>query len=594
MKSRLTNKGRVTVTVLTSFLILSTFVVLNSSSYNVDAQPQKLQFPKSQQADLMVINSGKVPPTENFNVAEGFTIQPVLWNLTLPSAVTFDDTGRNMFLSEAGYAYGELHPQPRIIKVDTQNGNVSVFVDRLLNGPITDVVFHNGTLYVSHRGIISTVNPNTGLIKNIITDLPSIGDHHNNQIAFGPDGRLYFGQGTATNSGVVGQDNFYGFPWLALAPTFHDVPGKNVTLTGQNFVTANPLKSPQPPNGNATTGAFVPFGNATEEGQVIKGGVKCSGCIISAKPDGSDLRLVAWGLRNPYGLAFDNQGNLIISNNGADERGSRPIKDDSDKAFLIDVSNSSNIGKFYGWPDFFGGKELKPVTDPTFKSPRGKQPLQFLMQDHPPVEKPLADIGHAVGSTQAAVSNSSIFGLQGMAFIGQFGTTYPSSHTHFEKSMIGERVIMLNPQTGNVTEFISTKAPDPSFRPIGLAFNKNDNALYIASIGKFEVRNTLPNGTPLPMYVPWGYAHTGSVWKVTSNATNTNATATTTGNTTETAATTENAALQNQSVTNPTPTTTTTPTPTLTTSPPTATTPDQGEEDNEGQAEGGEEDNEGG
>jgi hypothetical protein len=47
----------------------------------------------------------------------------------------------------------------------------------------------------------------------------------------------------------------------------------------------------------------------------------------------------------------------------------------------------------------------------------------------------------------------------------------------------------------------------------------NDNALYIASIGKFEVRNTLPNGTPLPLYVPWGYTHTGSIWKVTSNTT---------------------------------------------------------------------------
>jgi glucose/arabinose dehydrogenase len=521
MRYRGINRDRLAVAALASLLVLSTLAVFNLSSYNVEAQTQKLQFPKSQQADLMAINSGSAPTTTNFNITvPGYTIQPVLWNLTLPSAVTFDDTGRNMFLSEAGYAYGELHPQPRIIKVDTQNGNVSILVDRLLNGPVTDVVFHNGTLYVSHRGIISTVNPNTGLIKNIITDLPSIGDHHNNQMAFGPDGRLYFGQGTATNSAVVGQDNFYGFPWLALAPTFHDVPGKNVTLTGQNFVTANPLRSPQPPNGNATTGAFVPFGNATGEGQVIKGGVKCSGCIISAKPDGSDLRLVAWGLRNPYGLAFDNQGNLIISNNGADERGSRPIKDDNDKALSIDISNSSNFGKFYGWPDFFGGKELKPVTDPVFKSPRGKQPLQFLMQDHPPVERPLADIGHAVGSTQVAISNSSAFGLEGMAFIGQFGTTYPSSHTHFEKDMIGERVVMLNPQTGNVTEFISTKAPDPSFRPIGLAFNKNDNALYIASIGKFEVRNTLPNGTPLPMYVPWGYAHTGSVWKVTSSATN--------------------------------------------------------------------------
>ena len=67
----------------------------------------------------------------------------------------------------------------------------------------------------------------------------------------------------------------------------------------------------------------------------------------------------------------------------------------------------------------------------------------------------MADIGHAVGSTQVAISNSSIFGLQGMAFIGQFGTTYASSHTHFEKDMIGERVIMLNPLNG--TEFYILK-----------------------------------------------------------------------------------------------------------------------------------------
>jgi glucose/arabinose dehydrogenase len=561
MKYRPIDKSKTAVLALFIFLILSIFTVANSS-YNADALPQKLQFPQSQQLDLAAINSGKPPSTTNFNITvPGYTIQPVLWNLTLPSAVTFDDNGRNMFLAEAGYAYGEIHPQPRILKVDLQNGNVSVLVDRLLNGPITDVAFHDGKLYVSHRGVISTVDPNTGLIKNIITDLPSVGDHHNNQIAFGPDGRLYFGQGTATNSGIVGQDNFYAFPWLALAPTFYDIPGKNITLTGQNFVTANPLKSPQTPNGNATTGAFVPFGNATEKGQVIKGAIKCSGCIISAKPDGSDLRLVAWGLRNPYGLAFDNQGRLVVSMNGADERGSRPIKDDNDKAFLIDISNSSNFGKFYGWPDFFGGKELKPVTDPIFKSPRGKQPLQFLIQAHPPVEKPLADIGHTVGSTQIAISNSTAFGLQDMAFIGQFGTTYPSSHTHFEEDMIGERVVMLNPQTGNVTEFISTKVPDPSFRPAGITFNNNEDALYIASIGKFEVRNTLPNGTPLPMYVPWGYAHTGSIWKVTP----TNTTTISTPNTTETT-TTESALVQNQSITTPT------------TSPPTATITDQGGE----------------
>ena len=159
MKYRPIYKSKAAVAVIVALLILSIFTVSNFS-YNANALPQKLHFPKSQQTDIGAINSGKPPATTNFNITvPGYTIQPVLWNLTLPSAITFDDSGRNIFLSEAGYAYGEIHPQPRIIKVDTQNGNISVLVDRLLNGPITDVVFHNGTLYVSHRGIISTVNP---------------------------------------------------------------------------------------------------------------------------------------------------------------------------------------------------------------------------------------------------------------------------------------------------------------------------------------------------------------------------------------------------------------------------------------------------
>jgi hypothetical protein len=182
---------------------------------------------------------------------------------------------------------------------------------------------------------------------------------------------------------------------ISSTPQFHDIPGNDIILVGQNFNSTNPLTM-DPSKNKSTTGVFVPFRNSITKGQIIKGDVKCSGRILSANPDGTDLKLVAWGLRNPYGLAFDRDGkHLIISMNGADERGSRPIKHDDGKAYSIDVSNPANLGKFYGWPDYFGGKDLKPVTDSMFKSPRDKQLLQFLMQNHPPtIEKPLADLGH--------------------------------------------------------------------------------------------------------------------------------------------------------------------------------------------------------
>jgi hypothetical protein len=352
-------------------------------------------------------------------------------------------------------------------------------------------------------------------------------------MAFGPaDGRLYFGQGTATNSGVVGEDN-YAFGWLKLASQFHDIPGKVITLVGQNFNSSNPLTK-DPNQNKSVTGAFVQFGNSTTKGQIIKGNVKCSGCILSANPDGTDLKVVAWGMRNPYGLAFDNKsGKLIVSMNGADERGSRPIANDMDKVYTIDVSNPTNLGKWYGWPDFFGNAQ--PVTDPLFKSPRGKEPLQFLMQNHPlPVQKPFGLIETNAGITQVAIPNSTTtnFGLDGKAFIGQFGTMVPITHTPSlqppaQKMIIGQKVVTIDLRTGIISEFVSLKSPDPSFRPMGVKFNDKENALYIISTGKVEVRNTMPNGTPLPMPTPWGYPHTGVVWKVTKTGTATSTTAAT-------------------------------------------------------------------
>ena len=71
--------------------------------------------------------------------------------------------------------------------------------------------------YVSNRGKISTVNIQNKHLEDIIMGLPSLGDHSIGQMTFGSDGRLYFGVGSATNSGVVSEDNN---EWLKLLPTF--------------------------------------------------------------------------------------------------------------------------------------------------------------------------------------------------------------------------------------------------------------------------------------------------------------------------------------------------------------------------------------
>lgn len=281
---------------------------------------------------------------------------------------------------------------------------------------------------------------------------------------------------------------------------------------------------------------------STYSGQVIPGNVKCNGCILSSNLDGSDLKVVGWGFRSAYGLAFSpiDKAELLVTVNGADERGSRPIANDTEKVYLIDISNPSQLGKFYGWPDFFGNAE--PVTDPKFKpsSNTKTQQLEFLMQMHPPAEKPLVELEVGAAFVQVDFSHSSLipsnavngsnnrqFGLEGMAFISEFGIMVPTSHSvqsvegkqRGESEIIGQKIVILDPQTKNYSNFVSLKEPDSSFRPVGLVFNENESALYIASIGKVEVRTTSPNNhnIQLPESVPWYYLNTGIIWKITKN-----------------------------------------------------------------------------
>ena len=53
----------------------------------------------------MVTTSGNnAPSTDILNLATGYKIEPVVWNLTAPDTVTFDDED-NMYIGEVGYPY---------------------------------------------------------------------------------------------------------------------------------------------------------------------------------------------------------------------------------------------------------------------------------------------------------------------------------------------------------------------------------------------------------------------------------------------------------------------------------------------------------
>jgi hypothetical protein len=281
----------------------------------------------------------------------GYQIEAVAVGLTFPSGVTSDDQGR-VYVVETGYSYGEVWAVPRLLRLES-DGRITEIATGEKNGPWTGVTFYKGFFYVAEGGelqggrILRIAHDGTKTV--LIDNLPTRGDHHTNGPVIGPDGYLYFGQGTYTNSGVVGHDNAE-FGWLKRFRNLHDILCKDIRLNGRNFTTANPIQSDSPEE--VLTGAFSPFGKPTSKNEVIRGQVPCSGSVLKLPLGGGSVELVAWGFRNPFGLAFSPDGNLFVTDNSYDTRGSRPVYGTGDILWQV------KTGAWYGWPDYHGTRPL--------------------------------------------------------------------------------------------------------------------------------------------------------------------------------------------------------------------------------------------
>jgi glucose/arabinose dehydrogenase len=417
----------------------------------------------------------------------GYKIEPVISNLSVPTTAIFD--GNDLLLVESGWANTAL---PRVLRIKP-DWTVEELAVEGLKGPVTGLLVKDGKVYVSHAGKVSVIE--SGKLRDIVTGLPSDGDHQNNNIVLGPDGKIYMGQGTVTNSGVVGVDS-YIFGWLDKHPEVHEIPCKDITLVGENFETDDPLNQGK----KATTGAYKPFGTPSMPGEVIKGDVKCGGSIVRFNPDGTGFELVAWGLRNPFGLEFDAQGQLWSAYHGADVRGSRAIKDDPD--YFVDVKE----GAWYGWPDFFAGE---PVDADRFKDPLKPKP-HSIWKDHPPLAKPFAVFETHAGANGVAFSPGGEFGFQGDAFVAMFGSYLPVT-TGLNVKPNGFQVARVDMKTKEVHDFASNNVPGPAYinqtkgfdRPSDVVFAP-DNSMYVVDWGASTVTDEGLKLTPL----------TGVVWRI--------------------------------------------------------------------------------
>lgn len=452
-------------------------------------------------AETVFLGSRRVNPAD-ISLPPGYRIEAVATGLTYPTGVAFDHANRP-YVVEAGYSYGERYTTPRLLRIEPDGRKTEIARGRGRKGqPWTGLTFANGGFYVAQGGYPGRIVriELDGRTSTIVDGLPSKGDHHTNAPTVGPDGWIYFGQGAVTNSGVVGEDNAL-FGWLTVRPKMHDLPGQDVTLAGRNF-RSQPVRPPLPFQ-TVTTGAFVPFGTATRAGQVISGGVPASASIMRVRPSGGPVQLVAWGIRNPFGIAFSPSGQLYATDAAFDSRGSRPIENAPDALWRV------KPGVWHGWPDYAAGI---PVTDPRFK-PQGQPQPQFLLARHPNTPpRPVARFTPHSSAHGLDFSRSAAFGHRGQAFVSEFGDVTPV--TGVVSQPPGYRVVRVDPATGRIASFATNRAgrPGPASkvggggleRPTDVQFDRSGTAMYVVDFGVIT--------TPL---VPNPRTRTGVLWRIT-------------------------------------------------------------------------------
>jgi hypothetical protein len=448
-----------------------------------------------------------VPDPSGIDVPRGYRIDLVADRLTFPTGIAFGGDGE-IFAVESGYSYGNVFATPRILELPRAGaGKPRVAYAGKSHAPWNGIDYHEGAFFVAqggHKegGRIVRISRD-GDLDVLVDGLPSKGDHHTNGPVVTDDGWVYFGQGTVTNAAVVGEDSD-AFGWLRSNPTLADTPCKDLKLSGINFESKNPLTAD--PDDVVTTGPYKPFGTPARAGEVIGGKLPCNGAVRRVRGTGGDLELVAWGLRNPFGLVLGSGGELYVSDNGYDVRGSRPVFGAADMLWRIEPGPKQT---WVGWPDYSEGR---PLTLDFYAEADG-DPKGAVLAEHPgEPPPPVAMFGVHSSANGLDISRSAAFGYQGDAFVALFGDMAPDTGKVI--APVGFKVVRVNLRNGVIEDFARNRggAVGPASRnqkrglerPIAVRFDPDGDALYIVDFGVLRM-----DEDPVPE------KETGRIWRVT-------------------------------------------------------------------------------
>jgi glucose/arabinose dehydrogenase len=301
-----------------------------------------------------------LPPAKTIKVPNGFKAEIYARGFNHPTAMAFGPNGRLYVSQDVGSVVSVL-PGATRPRVEVKSIRIPL-----------GLLWIGDKLYISAQGRLERRTLSAGKLiakKVLLSGLP-YGEHQQNTVVLGPDGRLYIGSGSTCNACAEAS--------------------------------------------------------------------KKSAAVLSVNPDGTGLKVVARGLRNPYGLAFrPGTDRLFATVNGRDDLPN--VRSNEPAEMLVRVKE----GAKYGWPKCWPSWLEKRMHGPCVGVTR---PVAYL-ETHSSAD----GIAFATGANFPAKYKEGVF----VALWGQY---FPSPR--------GRRVVFVRLPSGKSSPFATGFA-----HPLALAFD---------------------------------------------------------------------------------------------------------------------------
>jgi len=528
---------------------------------------------------------------DNFDLSDGYIIEPFLSNLSMPTSIAVDSANGTLYVAESIEEYDNsnssimlstssspvsfLSPQAQIrivkdaiggnnnsIEVnqthDSSGGVINIdnnttFINNALNWPVIDMEVDDasGLLYAFHdHTTISRINTTSGEREDIITteeepdassdkyeeqqqDPLSLLVNSSSQIALSGKEDYLDSRSADDEQGGGGNHNSYNSTVLYIPCMNGDVGndygtycilGLPIDRSGNNAMVDN-ISSINSSSFILENMTSRPVGiailNSSSHVAAASSSSSSSSSSIISEQQGP-YTLIGSQTPNSFGNNDDSElliitsqptRNTIFNNSNnysadalsslstiyhAKAFGSIPYQRSSSNN-LQDTTNNNN-----NYSDSNNNHQQQPALLPSIDAlvdyPHGQLGQVAVVFVRPVSASPTStnettEISQASSTIEDIVYSSSSppFGLnETTAFMVDFGNSSASAASTTPHL---PRIMMLDIQSGSITQFLTLKHPDPSFAPIDIAFDYNNSALYVLSIGNNNQEEDTNNTT---------------------------------------------------------------------------------------------------